>query len=500
MSILGDMARVARQSVRTFARDLLGPILQAKPEQAIVTPNPFHTRDADFLGARLTPAELAAIIQQRNSGYLQRWVDFGNEAREKDTHLHSQLALREQSVVETEFEILPGLGSNKRAALRAADACKELVEHWSKLGGDGADAAPLHDWLARWTGGAYYPAILDEITWERADGELFITGCEEVAPRRLSYACDPHDPRPWVLRLHDAGYSESVFSNAYGVPLVDLPQEKLLVTRRRVRGAEPTREGIFAVIVWQYLFKHWAWRDVMSLAELIGRPPVVGYYNAGGAKSDGELAKGNGPRNASKEDIAALRKAITGLSGSLRAVLADTTRVEPIKYEIPTSPIQLEISKQIDAAVSKAIHGVANLSDLQPGARAAVEAQERTSYTFWRSDCRIAQRNLSRLLALYVRANPQRFGADCPLPTARAQVDPVADRAAVIDGIERAQRVGLKVPRAWAYRAAQIPEPAEQRGVVEPLLEPSEPASMQTPPTAAKKPAPAEAKRNDAQP
>jgi phage gp29-like protein len=492
------MTRAARASIRSFARDLLGPALSEKPDQAILTPNPFHTRDADFLGARLTPAELTTIIQQRNEGYLQRWVDFANEAREKDTHLHSQLALREQSVVETEFEIQPGAGSNRRAALRAVDACEELFEHWSTLGGDGEDRAPLHDWLARWTGAAFYPAGLDELVWERADGELYLVGCEEVAPRRLSYACDPHDSRPWALRLHDAGYSESIFSDAYGVPLVDLPQEKLLVTRRRVRGAEPTREGIFAVIVWQYLFKHWAWRDVMSLAELIGRPPVVGYYNAGGAKADGELAKGNGPRNASKEDIAALRKAINGLSGSLRAVLADTTRVDTLKYELPTTPIQLEISREIDAAVSKAIHGVANLSDLKAGARAAVEAQERTSYTFWRSDCRIAQRNLSRLFALYIRANPQRFGAECPLPIARAKVEPAADTVAVIDGIERAQRVGIQVPRAWAHRAAQIPEPTEKRGVLEPVLKPKPAAAPAAQPSpAVAKRAPAEAKTND---
>lgn len=474
LATLGELARRVYDAV---------PAASARGATKTIAGDPWIGRDADLFGASLTPQRLSSVIVDRNSGHLTAWVDLIDEMREKDPHLHSQLAIREQSVAETEFEILPGEGTNRRAAMRAADASRELLSYWSQRLGPTGESSALSHWLAEWTSAKYYGRFAHELLWSRDGGDLVLLGAESIDARRLSYWCDRHDPRPWALRLLDEHGADTPYVGHYGVPIEDLPREKILVCLARVRGAQRTREGMAAVLIWYLLFKSWSWRDVMALAEMIGRPPMVGYFAAGGAKADGSTKQNNGDRFATDEDIAALRKAALAVSGSLRAILPDTTKLDTLDYQHPTSePIQLAISRVVDAHTSKVVHGVANLSDLQPGARAAVEVQERTSFTFWRSDVRDASRMLARMLALYVRANPQRFGEDCPLPIVAGKTEGAKNVEQLAKGITQAQAAGVKVPLAWAHRTLGIPEPVTVRGKTEPVLEPMAPKAAPPPP------------------
>ena len=434
----------------------------SKVDARIATPNPWHERDAALIGNALTPQRLTQIILERNQGFLQSWVDLADEAREKYPHLHSQLALREQSVVETEFEVVPGKGSNTRGALRAKAAFEEVLQGWRSRQRYGLQG--LSTWIAELTEAKYYGRSLHEILWTR-DGRLtYPEALEKIDPRRLSLACDREESDPWGLRIWDADVPQSPFGKFYGVALSDLRLDKFLLHQPRVRGSQPTREGLFSVIVWYWLFTMWSWRDVMALAEMLARPPIIGYYAAGGAKADGTITKMNGDRAATKEDVAAARKAINAVSGALRAMIPDTIRLEALKYESPTTePMQLMISRIIDAYISKAIHGVDSVSDLKPGARAAVEVQERTALTPWRADCRDAGEALSLAAAHFIAANPDYFGEGCPSPLVRFKTDPAKDVVAVLDGVERAQRVGMKVSRKWVHDATGIPQPQAQR-------------------------------------
>jgi phage gp29-like protein len=437
----------------------------APPTAPIAVPAPFWDRDAAMLGNSLTPARLTAILLERNQGYLQPWVDLADEAREKYPHLHSQLAIREESVVETAFLVKPGAGSNKRAARKAADAVRELFATWRARPGEGWDV-----WLAEMVSAVYYGRHVHEVLWERLEGETRPVALAKVDPRRLSYACGANDADPWALRLWDATDPRSPFGKLYGAKFSEFHPDKFLVTAPRVRGAQPPREGLFAVLVWWWLFLIWDWRDVMALVEMIGRPPVIGYFSAGGAKGDGALEKFNGNRAATDVEVRALSKATKAVSGALRAVLADTVRLQTLDYKLPggETPLQLAVAKVIDAYTSKAINGVDSISDLKPGARASVEVQERATATYWRADCRRVERLLTWLAGRYIAANPARFGATCPLPVIEAQTAPPKDVKANGERIQVAQAIGLKVKRAQAYAELELEEPQEGDEVLEP--------------------------------
>lgn len=412
----------------------------ATSERDITIPAPWQERDPAILGNRLTPTALASIIADRNMGAFQRWTDLGTEFLSgKNPHLLAQIGVRRASVSETRFEVKPGEGTNGRGARRAADDFAELVARWKAR----------QEWdamLGQVTQAEWWGRSLHEIVWDDAEAGFM---CPErlawVHPRRLSYACALGDPEPWTIRLHDPDDPMSPFAGSYGTPITTWHRDKFIFHETSPLGVQRTGEGLFAGVVWYLLMYEWSWRDLMALIELLGRPGVIGYYNAGGAKSAdrGGVVKGDGARNATSDEVSALVSVTRSVSGSLRAVLSDTTRVEPLKYDTASSPLQLEAIKHIEGLLSKAVNGTTGVTDIVAGSRAAQQVAWQQSLTYWRYDVRRACGWLGDLARRMVAANPGRYGVRCPAPVvwspdvekpepktdAQKKTDPAADPA-----------------------------------------------------------------------
>lgn len=486
MGILNNIVDAGTRLARTFG--LLAPATTPPSRtRRIATPGPYWDRDPAMLGNTLTPQRLTRILTERNEGYLQAWADLADEAIEHNPHLFSQLSIRAQSTVETEFLVLPGEGSNQKAARRAAAACKELVAYWRVREGGG-----LEDWLHDWVWSKYYGRSLHELLWERDGGMMVVEGLELLGTRRLSLACDADDPDPWALRIWDAdGVDQTPFAGVFGRKVAEFGADKLLAHEPRVRGSQKTREGLLSTVIWYDVFRTCSWRELMALEEMVSRPPVIAYYAAGGAKAAARASGAHqfdGDRLAGPEERNAAAKVVYAPTGALRALLPDTVHLEAMRYQLPTTdPVPILTSRECEALISKAINGVANLSDLKAGARAAVEAQERTSFTFWRADCRSIERLVGRVFARFIKANPQRFGEDCPVPQFAAQVKAARDTEANGKRIQTAKALGLKVPRKWAHQELEIPEPQDGEDVLEAT---APPATDARPATDAKQGAP----------
>lgn len=417
-------------------RAMLAPVAQ---------PAPYEERDPAILGNRLTPGVLSAIIAQRNLGYSQPWVDLGAEFLQKNPHLVSQLAIRRESVVETEFVVRPGKGSSGRGAKRAAQACTELVERLQ----DRTEAS-WSDLVAQLTAAVWWQRSCHEVLWQRDGREIVPEALVAVHPRRLSFAAPYGDPEANVLRLHDPDDPSSPFSGAWGVPITRFHPDKFVVHQTSPLGLQPTCDGLFSGAVWFLLMYEWTLRDLLDLIQLLGRPGHLGYFASGGAKAASAAASGqkvpqfDGERRlASAEEIAHLTRVVRGVSGSLREVLADTTRVEPLRYDQRATPLQREALEHLERLLSKLINGADSISDLKPGARAAQQVMYAQSFTFWRSDVRRVCSVVSSVLAKYVRANPDFFGVNCPTPrlwspdlarSRGASTDPTAQDPAAAEG------------------------------------------------------------------
>jgi phage gp29-like protein len=379
----------------------------------LTIPAPWQERDPAILGNRLTPTALAGIIRERNEGHFQRWVDLGAEfLGGKNPHLLAQLGVRRASVSETRFEVKPGKGSNGRGARRAAADFAELMDRWRAR--QEWDALLGQITMAEWWGRS-----LHEVLWSDEAGFEAPEHLAWVHPRRLSYACPLGDPEPWTIRIHDPDDPSSAFSGAYGVPVSQWHPDKFVLHETAPLGVQKTGEGLLAGVIWYLLMYEWSWRDLMALVELLGRPGVIGYYAAGGAKAadrGGSAIKMDGPKTATPDEVTALTSAVRSVSGSLRAVLSDTTRVEPLKFDAASSPLQLEAIKHIEGLLSKAVNGTTGVTDIVAGSRAAQQVAWMQSLTYWRYDVRRACGVLGDVARRMVAANPARYGMRCPAP------------------------------------------------------------------------------------
>lgn len=384
----------------------------ATKEGDLTIPAPWQERDPNLLGNRLTPTALAGIIRERNEGHFQRWTDLGAEfLGGKNPHLLAQLGVRRASVSETRFAVKPGAGSNQRGARRAVADFAELMDRWRAR--QEWDALLGQITMAEWWGRS-----LHEVVWSDEAGFEAPERLAWVHPRRLSYACPMGDPEPWTIRLHDPDDSSSAFSGAYGVPISRWHPDKFVLHECSALGVQKTGEGLLAGVIWYLLYYEWSWRDLMALVELLGRPGVIGYYSAGGAKAAerGNANKMDGPKTATPDEVTALTSAVRSVSGSLRAVLSDTTRVEPLKYDSASSPLQLEAIKHIEGLVSKAVNGTTGVTDIVAGSRAAQQVAWMQSLTYWRYDVRRVCGFLGDVARRMVAANPSRYGLRCPAP------------------------------------------------------------------------------------
>ena len=423
---------------------------------ALATPHPWTDRETHLLGGAASPEAVGAAILYRNHGDLRRWADLADEARATFPAFQSEFGTREQSVVETEFDVVPGLGSNQRAARRAADACRELLAHWRKRD-DGDGCGSWERWVAEWVAAAIYPLGGHEVVWRRDARVILPEACVRIAERRWSYISDPYDPKAWVPRLLDDQPTTPFYKLPYGVPVDEVHPDKLLVHRRRMVGGHAAGEGLFSALVWLWLFQKSSWRDLMRLQEMLGVPPVIGYFNAGGAKADGAIAKFNGDRKSTDVDQRLLREVVSMMTGTLRAVLPDTVKLEALKFEVPTSPIQLTTTERIDKLTARIVNGTDGVSSIVPGSRAAQQVAADQAMTPYRGDARYAATRATILFSRFVRANPDRFGADCPTPMCVARTDPPASPAEVARLILQAKNLGMRIPEAWAHEALQVP-------------------------------------------
>lgn len=384
----------------------------AAKEHDVTIPPPWQERDPAILGNRLTPTALAGMIRNRNAGAFQEWTDLGTEfLGGKNPHLVAQLGVRKASVSETRFEVRPGVGSNGQGARRAARDFAELVERWRAR----------QEWdlvLGQVVGAEFWGRSLHELLWSDEAGVMAPERVAWVHPRRLSYACPINDPDPWTIRIHDPDDFSSPFSGAYGVPISRWHRDKFILHETAPLGVQKTGEGLLAGVIWYLVMYEWSWRDLMALIELLGRPGVIGYYAAGGAKAAarGDSLKHDGPRNATGDEVTALTGAVRSVSGSLRAVLSDTTRVEPLKFDTTATPLQLEAIKHIEGLISKIVNGTTGVTDIVAGSRASQEVAWMQSLTYWRYDVRRVCGWFGDLARRMVAANPGRYGLTCPPP------------------------------------------------------------------------------------
>lgn len=432
---------------------------------ARIAPAPFNDRYARVIGAQLSPQLVTSILQQADQGYLWGLADVLEECRERDGHLHCELAKREERVAGAPWELRPPEGSGAKgveiatwctARLKEIEATNDLARDFS---------AAVSDMMA----GDYHGRSGHEVIWRREGRWRIPTALEWIHPRRFAYATD------WRLHLWDSQGTltttdpmgptdvDGPFGRFPGLALDLFPPGKFLIHRPRIRGTYPTREGLGRLLVWWSTFKRFSVRDLLKFAEWAGSGLRIGTYATG----KGPLGENPCP----EEDKVIGEQALQFLTSSMWASVPDT-----FKIDIKDAPHDNDVHERLEALcngeISKAVlGGTLGAEPGERGARSLGEVQERNELMIARGGVRRVAGSLKGcLLRPMVAYN---FGPSQPVPEFHAVVDPkedqgaLAKRAAIFVGMggelgmdSTREAIGLPAPEGDEPRMKAPAKPA----------------------------------------
>lgn len=415
---------------------------------------PFNDRFAKVYGAALTPQSVTTVLAAADQGYLWALADMLDELRERDTHLHSVLAKREQAVAGAEWELRPPQGAGTRGTYIANWCAERLREIEAATGGM---ERSLPDALADLMGAVYQGRAGMEVVWRR-EGRYWIPATLAfVHPRRFAYATD------WRLHLWDASGTspgmlapasgrDSVFGRFPGIALDAFPAGKFIVHAPRVRGTYPTREGLGRTVCWPSTFKRFGIRDFLAFAEWAGRGLRIGTYATG--------TDPNGGARAVDEDVRMLEAMLERMSSSVSAVIPDST-----KLEVLSTPSDHKVHDRLvllcNSEMSKAVLGETLTTEVgeHGGNRALGQVHDDVRLMLARADARSLGATLRRDL---LRPMVQRtWGDRAPVPEIAFATDPKESLDALAARFEKLARVGLRIGQSAARDQLGIPDPEE---------------------------------------
>lgn len=389
-----------------------------------------HREFARHPARGLTPAKLASILQDAEQGSLQGQAELFMDMEERDAHLYAEVSKRKRAILGLNWTVEPP--RNPSAAEQAdAEYLHELLsdlDGWDDMLLDAMDGM-----------GHGYSAI--ELDW-RLYGREWI-------PEAFH-----HRPQSWfMLAQGDQNELRLRSEDTQGTPLQPFGW---IMHRPRARSGYVARSGLYRVLAWPYLFKHYSVSDLAELLEIYGLPIRLGKY----------------PPGTADEEKTTLLNAVTALGHAAAGIIPDTMAIEFESATQSSSEPFLAMMRQCDESISKAVLGGTLTSQTSAGgggAYALGKVHNEVRHDLLTSDARQLAATLSRdllwpLLVLNRPGNPDTRRA----PRLVFDVRETEDMAAMATALPALVDIGVQVPASWAQERLGIPLPAKGEAVLQP--------------------------------
>jgi phage gp29-like protein len=398
------------------------------------------------IGGHLTPIQVSQIFREADGGNIKRLIDLGNEARQKDCHLHAVLSTRELAIQCLPFETVPFKAPDRKKPKRRDRKIADFV-HQALLAVTADESnpeVPLADFsglLAHLTGAHYFSHATAETMFGK-DGQYMVpTGFHLIGARRFRFS-----PENGRLEWYD-----EVASRGKGVNLLAEHPGKFVQYMPRITGDVPAREGLIRPLMWAALFRNWDIRDWLQLAELAWKPWRTGTYEKG----------------AHTEDIDNLIEILEQMTASGVAVHPETTKVHiewPNNGAVAGKSTHSELAAFMGAEMSKAVLGQTLTTESgDRGARSLGEVHDKVRGDIRDADAKAMASVIRRhLIAPLVRIN---FG-DAPVPEFKFITQDAVDLKSTSEVVLNLRKAGARIPTSWIYETFGIPEPDDDDEVL----------------------------------
>lgn len=245
----------------------------------VVAPSVLHH---GRIGGGLTPEDVSDIMIAADQGNPQRLIDLFDESRQKDGHLQSICATRENEVAGLEFQVTAASPSRQDKKIAA------WVSEWMQalgstdLGPRPSDVGAL---VTHLQSAIFIGHAVAAVRYER-DGVYDVPrAIEPIHARRFIF------DELGVLRHWDADQPSGSVPWP-GIDLLATYPGRVIQYQPRVTGATSAREGLLRMLVWMALFRNWDVRDWLQLAELAWKPyRYAQFTKASAGVSDRDIAE-----------------------------------------------------------------------------------------------------------------------------------------------------------------------------------------------------------------
>lgn len=378
----------------------------------------------DYPSAGLTPSRLSAILREADDGSLASAMQLFEEMEEKDPHLYSVANTRRLALTGLEWQVVSAGDiheiAERRAADEAAEYCRDVLvqlEHF--------DEALQHLALA-----VGRNIALAEIVWDVVGGELRPVDVVPVDFTRIVF--DELD-RPRILTADEPRDGMALPANKF-----------ILHTPHSVSG-HAQRGGLLRVTAMVYLAKNLALKDWMIFAEVFGMLVRVARYEP----------------TATADEKRELLSMLESLGSNAAGIFSRAVELQIVESNRQTTGAPYRhLIEYLNREMSKAWLGQTLTTDItgQSGSVAASRVHEQVRQDVLLDDIHKEGRTIRRdLLGPLARL---RFGPDVPVPHFRRkprQPTSATELASVLDAA--VNRLGLRVPEAWARESLGIPHP-----------------------------------------
>ncbi len=397
------------------------PIRKQDLLREIATPSVEGIRNfwADSVAAGLTPDALADLLRATPNGDADAFLTLAEEMEERDLHYLGVLGSRKRAL--SGLDVTIEAASDDAADVRLAEECRELVK-----------AANFEDVIEDLQDALGKGFSVSEIIWDTSAKQWQPLRYEWRQPRWFKFDIDTRHE----LRLKDA------VDPLRGIALAPC---KFLQHRPRIKKGLPIRNAFAYIVAFSWIMKLYALKDWMAFAEVFGMPLRLGRY---------------GP-NASREDVAVLRRAVANIGSDAAAVLPESMRIEFEAAANVAGAAQLfeGLCVYLDKQVSKAVLGQTMTTD-DGSSLSQAQVHNEVRLDILKADAKDMAQTLNRdLIKPFVDLN---HGVQKRYPRVVLKVIEPEDIKALVEALDKLVPMGLEVEQSTMLNKLGLPEPSQK--------------------------------------
>ena len=408
---------------RPFSVDLSEPQTTSEAKLAQL-----HRHFGSHPSSGLTPAKAANILKEAEQGNMVAQCELAEDIEEKDAHIQSELGKRRLAVQSVPWNIVPppnASAAEKRDTQMIEEQLRSAM--WLKDAFFDANDAILKSFSCQ------------ELTWDYADGQHYITNCEWQDPSWFQ----THPDNRNQLMLRDGSHTG-----------MELRPFGWLTHTAKAKSGYLSRRGLIRVLVWPFLFKNYSVRDLAEFLEIYGLPIRLGKY----------------PSGASEGEKLALLRAVMSIGHNAGGIIPRGMEIDFQNAANGASDPFMAMMGWCEKSASKAILGgtLTSQADGASSTNALGNVHNEVRQEIRDADCAALQASITRdiIYPLYA-LNGKSYRSPRRCPRFEFDTTEAEDLRDLAYPLRAFVGMGMQVSKAWLHEKTKIPQAQKGEAVLE---------------------------------